>query len=588
VQEILSLTTSMVAFLPRKKALFNFNIFNSNNSMSQKFADLFESSQHNQKLYPGALIKATIKRIEKDRVVIDGGLKSEAVLPLQQFLDLNGNITVSVGDIVDVAVERLEDGFGETILSREKARRLETWIKLAEACESKETLTGMVTGRIKGGLNVQYEDITAFLPGSLVDVRAVRDTNHLEGKPIEFKVIKVDQKSNNVVVSRRAVLEEHGQVDKEAMLSQIEEGQELKGVVKNLTDYGAFVDLGGVDGLLHITDISWKRVKHPSEVLNIGDELLVKVLKYDRDKNRVSLGLKQLGDDPWSDLGEKYAVGNKIMGKVTTITDYGAFIDIGNGFEGLVHMSEMDWTNKNANPGKIVSQGQSIEVMILDVDPARRRFSLGLKQCQNNPWTNFAEKYQVGDKVATNIKSITDFGIFVGLENNIDGLIHLSDLSWEKSPEEAVRDYKKGDAIEAVILSIDIERERISLGVKQLSPNHFEEYLEKHSKNSVVSGTVTAMDDKELTVALAEGITGKIRLSDAASEKLFDLQSAFTVGQNITAKILNADKKNNVVNLSIKAKEQMDQKTALKELKQSGAPGATLGDLFKEQMDKGE
>ncbi len=578
----------MVAFLPRKKALFNFNIFNSNNSMSQKFADLFESSQHNQKLYPGALIKATIKRIEKDRVVIDGGLKSEAVLPLQQFLDLNGNITVSVGDIVDVAVERLEDGFGETILSREKARRLETWIKLAEACESKETLTGMVTGRIKGGLNVQYEDITAFLPGSLVDVRAVRDTNHLEGKPIEFKVIKVDQKSNNVVVSRRAVLEEHGQVDKEAMLSQIEEGQELKGVVKNLTDYGAFVDLGGVDGLLHITDISWKRVKHPSEVLNIGDELLVKVLKYDRDKNRVSLGLKQLGDDPWSDLGEKYAVGNKIMGKVTTITDYGAFIDIGNGFEGLVHMSEMDWTNKNANPGKIVSQGQSIEVMILDVDPARRRFSLGLKQCQNNPWTNFAEKYQVGDKVATNIKSITDFGIFVGLENNIDGLIHLSDLSWEKSPEEAVRDYKKGDAIEAVILSIDIERERISLGVKQLSPNHFEEYLEKHSKNSVVSGTVTAMDDKELTVALAEGITGKIRLSDAASEKLFDLQSAFTVGQNITAKILNADKKNNVVNLSIKAKEQMDQKTALKELKQSGAPGATLGDLFKEQMDKGE
>jgi small subunit ribosomal protein S1 len=551
--------------------------------MTENFADLFESSP-NQIFAPGKIIKGTIVRFEKDNVIVDAGLKSEGVIPRTQFLNERGELDVVVGDEVDVAVEKMEDGFGETVLSRERARRLETWIRLVHAHEKNETIQGYVSGKVKGGFTVELNDLKAFLPGSLIDVRPLRDTSHLEHKTLDFKVIKIDQKRNNIVVSRRAVLEEMGSGEREALLGQLEEGQELKGVVKNLTDYGAFIDLGGLDGLLHITDMSWKRIKHPNEVLHIGDEIEVKVLKYDREKNRVSLGMKQLGDDPWSDLASRYRVGDRVNGKITTITDYGAFVEINNGVEGLIHMSEMDWTNKNANPNKIVTVGQEVEVMVLEIDQERRRFSLGLKQCIANPWDAFANKHSVGEKMTATIKSITDFGVFIGLDGSVDGLIHLSDLSWEKPAEDAVRDYKKGDSVEAVILAIDPERERISLGIKQLTPNVFGEFVEKYPKNSIISGTVKSVDEHEAIIELTAEVEGRVKAMDISDEKIDDARNALKVGDTVEAKVMGVDRKSRMLNLSIKAKDHFDQKAALKELKQSAAPNAKLGDLFKDSM----
>jgi len=550
--------------------------------MTESFADLFESSLSNKELTQGIILKGIVVRIDNDTVVVNAGLKSEGVIPRVQFLDENGEFNVSVGDVVDVAVDKVDDGFGETILSREKARRVETWTRLITLHEENATVQGFVSSKVKGGFTVEFDDLKAFLPGSLIDIRPLRDTTHLEGKMLDFKIIKIDQKRNNIVVSRRAVLEEENGADRDSLLQNIEEGQELKGVVKNLTDYGAFVDLGGLDGLLHITDMSWKRIKHPSEVLNVGDEIEVKVLKYDREKNRVSLGVKQLANDPWADLASRYQVGTRLHGKVTTITDYGAFIEIDNGVEGLIHMSEMDWTNKNANPNKILTLGQEVEVMVLEIDQERRRFSLGLKQCIANPWDAFSAKHKVGDKMKAVIKSITDFGIFIGLEGNIDGLIHLSDLSWDKPGEDAVRDYKKGDEVEAVILAIDPERERISLGVKQLTPNQFAEYADANPKNSVVIGTVASVDEKEAIVTLADEIQGHIKASE------FSEGEVLTVGQTVEAKIMSIDKKTRMIALSIKAKDMHDQKAALKELKQSSAPATKFGDLLKGKMNSAE
>jgi small subunit ribosomal protein S1 len=553
--------------------------------MSENFAELFEQSLIGKELTPGTIITGKVVHIGPENVVINAGLKSEGVIPLVQFKNEHGEIEISVGDEVDVALDKLEDGFGETILSRDKAKRAETWRALLAANENNETVMGIITSKVKGGFTVEVGNIRAFLPGSLIDVRPLRDTAHLEGKDLEFKIIKVDQKRNNIVVSRRAVIEEENGAEREALLDNMQEGSELKGIVKNLTDYGAFIDLGGVDGLLHITDMSWKRIKHPSEMLNIGDEIDVKVLKYDAEKKRVSLGMKQLGDDPWSDLARRYQPGSRLFGKVTTITDYGCFVEIENGVEGLVHMSEMDWTNKNINPNKVVTIGQEVEVMVLEIDEDRRRFSLGLKQCVPNPWDEFASQHQTGEKLMGAIKSITDFGVFIGLDGGIDGLIHLSDLSWDKAGEEAVRDYQKGQEVEAVILAIDPERERISLGVKQLTNNGFAAYCDAHPKGSIVTGTLTVVEEKEARVDLGSEVEGVIRANDIAQEKVSDAREELRSGEQVEAKIIGIDKKNRVVNLSIKAKDEQDQKEALQELKQSSAPNATFGDLFKEKMD---
>ncbi|HFQ8903120.1 TPA: 30S ribosomal protein S1 [Klebsiella pneumoniae] len=531
--------------------------------MTESFAQLFEESLKEIETRPGSIVRGVVVAIDKDVVLVDAGLKSESAIPAEQFKNAQGELEIQVGDEVDVALDAVEDGFGETLLSREKAKRHEAWITLEKAYEDAETVTGVINGKVKGGFTVELNGIRAFLPGSLVDVRPVRDTLHLEGKELEFKVIKLDQKRNNVVVSRRAVIESENSAERDQLLENLQEGMEVKGIVKNLTDYGAFVDLGGVDGLLHITDMAWKRVKHPSEIVNVGDEITVKVLKFDRERTRVSLGLKQLGEDPWVAIAKRYPEGTKLTGRVTNLTDYGCFVEIEEGVEGLVHVSEMDWTNKNIHPSKVVNVGDVVEVMVLDIDEERRRISLGLKQCKSNPWQQFAETHNKGDRVEGKIKSITDFGIFIGLDGGIDGLVHLSDISWNVAGEEAVREYKKGDEIAAVVLQVDAERERISLGVKQLAEDPFNNYVALNKKGAIVVGKVTAVDAKGATVELADGVEGYLRASEASRDRVEDATLVLSVGDEVEAKFTGVDRKNRVVNLSVRAKDEAEEKDAI-------------------------
>ncbi|NQZ28003.1 MAG: 30S ribosomal protein S1 [Colwellia sp.] len=535
--------------------------------MMENFAELFEESLKEIETRPGSIIKGTIVAINKDNVIVDAGLKSESVISIDQFKNAAGELEVVVGDEIDVALDATDDGFGETILSREKAKRHEAWQVLEKAYEEKETVIGVINGKVKGGFTVEVSNIRAFLPGSLVDVRPVRDTAHLEGKDLEFKVIKLDQKRNNVVVSRRAVIEAEGSAERDELLESLAEGQEVKGIVKNLTDYGAFVDLGGIDGLLHITDMAWKRVKHPSEIVNVGDEIQVKVLKFDRERTRVSLGMKQLGEDPWVAIANRYPEGSKLSGRVTNLTDYGCFVEIQEGVEGLVHVSEMDWTNKNIHPSKVVNLGDSVEVLVLEIDEERRRISLGLKQCIANPWEEFAKNFNKGDKVSGKIKSITDFGIFIGLDGGIDGLVHLSDISWAGG-EEAVRDYKKGDEIDAIVLQVDPERERISLGVKQAEDDPFNMYLTDKKKGAIVTGKVTAVDAKGATIELAESVEGYLRVGDISVDRIEDASAVLKVGDDVEAKFMGVDRKNRTISLSIKAKDQADEREAMDNLNQ--------------------
>lgn len=554
--------------------------------MSESFKELFEQSIKGAQFYPGAIITAKVIDIDEDYVTLNAGLKSEGIVAVEEFHDKNGQLEVHVGDMVEVALDSVEDGYGETLLSREKAKRQEAWRNLSKSHENNETVTGLISGKVKGGFTVEIGTIRAFLPGSLVDVRPVRDPSYLEGKELEFKVIKMDLKRNNIVVSRRAVVEEESSADRQALLESLHDGQILNGIVKNLTDYGAFIDLGGIDGLLHITDISWKRVKHPSELLTVGQDVKVKVLSFDSERNRVSLGMKQLGNDPWIDLVERYPVGKKLQGKVTNITDYGCFVEIEEGVEGLVHMSEMDWTNKNVHPSKVVSMGDLVDVMVLEIDEERRRISLGMKQCVGNPWHQFAESHAKNQKVKGKIRSITDFGIFIGLDGEIDGLVHLSDISWNTPGEEAVKQFKKGQELEAVILAIDAERERISLGLKQLEGDTFSGFVEEHAKGTIVKGTVTAVDAKVVTVELAPEVVGTIKASELSEDKVDDATTMFKEGDEVEAKIVNIDKKNRTVSLSIKAKDAHDQAEAIKKYSRSSDLGGstTLGDLLKEKM----
>ncbi|KFD17999.1 MULTISPECIES: 30S ribosomal protein S1 [Tatumella] len=531
--------------------------------MTESFAQLFEESLNEIETRPGSIVRGVVVAIDKDIVLVDAGLKSESAIPAEQFKNAAGELEIQVGDEVDVALDAVEDGFGETLLSREKAKRHEAWITLEKAYEEAETVTGVINGKVKGGFTVELNGIRAFLPGSLVDVRPVRDTLHLEGKELEFKVIKLDQKRNNVVVSRRAVIESENSAERDQLLENLQEGMEVKGIVKNLTDYGAFVDLGGVDGLLHITDMAWKRVKHPSEIVNVGDEITVKVLKFDRERTRVSLGLKQLGEDPWVAIAKRYPESTRLTGRVTNLTDYGCFVEIEEGVEGLVHVSEMDWTNKNIHPSKVVNVGDVVEVMVLDIDEERRRISLGLKQCKSNPWQQFAETHNKGDRVEGKIKSITDFGIFIGLDGGIDGLVHLSDISWNATGEEAVREYKKGDEIAAVVLQVDAERERISLGVKQLAEDPFNNYITLNKKGAIVTGKVTAVDAKGATVELADGVEGYLRASEASRDRIEDATLVLNVGDDVEAKFTGVDRKNRVVSLSVRAKDEADEKDAI-------------------------
>ncbi|MET0026152.1 MAG: 30S ribosomal protein S1 [Candidatus Thiodiazotropha sp.] len=554
--------------------------------MTESFAELFEESLSNTQLRNGAIIIGTVLDITPEAVIVNAGLKSEGVIPRVQFLNQNGEIEVEVGDQVEVALDAVEDGFGATRLSREKAKRDQAWKVLEKAHEAEETVIGRINGKVKGGFTVELNDIRAFLPGSLVDVRPVRDTAYLEGKDLEFKVIKLDRRRNNVVVSRRAVVEQEYSEEREKLLENLQEGQEVTGVVKNLTDYGAFVDLGGIDGLLHITDMAWKRVKHPSEVVEIGDEIQVKILKFDRDRNRVSLGLKQMGDDPWVALARRYPEGTRLFGKVTNIADYGCFVEIEEGVEGLVHVSEMDWTNKNVHPSKVVSLGDEVEVMVLDIDEERRRVSLGIKQCKANPWEEFSTTHKKGDHVSGNIKSITDFGIFIGLDGGIDGLIHLSDISWDDEGEDAIRNFKKGDEVETVVLSVDPERERISLGIKQLAQDPFSLFVAANEKGSFVKGTVAEVDAKGAVVALADGVEGYLRASELSRDRVEDARSMLKEGDEIEAKFVGVDRKNRTISLSIKAKDADEEAAAIKGYARDAATSApTLGDLLKEQMD---
>ncbi|HGJ5881843.1 30S ribosomal protein S1 [Arsenophonus sp.] len=531
--------------------------------MTESFAQLFEESLQSIETRPGAIVRGVVVAIDKDVVLVDAGLKSESAIPVEQFKNVQGELEIQVGDEIDVALDAVEDGFGETILSREKAKRHEAWLMLEKAYEDAETVIGIINGKVKGGFTVELKGIRAFLPGSLVDVRPARDTAHLEGKELEFKVIKLDQKRNNVVVSRRAVIESESSAERDQLLENLQEGMEVKGIVKNLTDYGAFVDLGGVDGLLHITDMAWKRVKHPSEIVNVGDEINVKVLKFDRDRTRVSLGLKQLGEDPWVAIAKRYPEGTKLTGRVTNLTDYGCFVEIEEGVEGLVHVSEMDWTNKNIHPSKVVNVGDVVEVMVLDIDEERRRISLGLKQCKPNPWQQFAETHNKNDRVEGKIKSITDFGIFIGLEGGIDGLVHLSDISWNVAGEEAVREYKKGDEIAAVVLQVDAERERISLGIKQLAEDPFNNYLSAHKKGVIVTGKVVAVDAKGATIELAAGVEGHLRASEASRDRVEDTTQVLNVGDTVEAKYTGVDRKNRIITLSVRAKDEADEKDAI-------------------------
>jgi small subunit ribosomal protein S1 len=555
--------------------------------MAESFAQLFEESLIKLRLQSGQLITGEVVHVDEDVVIVNAGLKSEGIIPAVQFKDAHGDVQVKVGDHVEVVVESLEDGTGETLLSREKACRVKAWEDLEKAFEDQSIVTGVMTGKVKGGYTVAVNGVRAFLPSSLVDVRPVRDPSYLEGKELEFKVIKIDRKRSNVVVSRRAVVEKEISAERQALLSNLEEGQVIKGVVKNLTDYGAFVDLGGIDGLLHITDLAWKRVKHPSEVLKIGDEIEAKVLRYDRERNRVSLGLKQLGDDPWVDITRRYPERTRLFGKVTNITDYGAFVEIEPGVEGLVHVSEMDWTNKNVHPTKVVQLGDEVEVMVLDIDTERRRISLGMKQCQPNPWQEFAAIHNKNERIQGKIKSITDFGVFVGLEGSIDGLIHLSDLSWSRPGEEAVRDYKKGDDVEAVILAIDPERERISLGIKQLDGDPFTAFVGNHGKGAIVTGSVTAIDAKGAVIKLGDDIEGYLRASELGRERVEDARTVLKEGDTVEAKITTIDRKNRKISLSVKAKDIAEESEAVQEYaRKAGSGGAsTLGSKLKEKLD---
>ena len=558
--------------------------------MSESFAELFEESFASQQIKPGAIITGIVVAVNDDVVLISAGLKSEAVIPIEQFQNEKGEADVSVGDEFEVALDAVEDGFGETKLSREKAVRARTWTELEKSFEKGEVVTGVINGRVKGGFTVEIDNVRAFLPGSLVDVRPVRDPAYLEGKSLEFKVIKLDQRRNNVVVSRRAVVEQEYSAEREQLLESLQEGNSVKGIVKNLTDYGAFVDLGGIDGLLHITDMAWKRVKHPSEVVAVGEEIDVKILKFDRERQRVSLGIKQLGDDPWHDLARRYTPQTRLFGKITNIADYGCFVEIEEGVEGLVHVSEMDWTNKNVNPAKIVQIGDEVEVMVIEIDEERRRISLGIKQCKANPWAEFSATVNRGDKVSGQIKSITDFGIFIGLDGGIDGLVHLSDISWDLPGEEAVRNYKKGQEIEASVLAIDSERERISLGIKQLDKDPFSAWLAEHPKNTVVKGTVTEVDARVATVDLGNGVIGSLRASELARGRVEDARTMIKVGEEIEAKFTNVDRKNRTVALSIKAKEVTEEAEALSSYKSDSATspaGTTLGELLKEKISGG-
>ncbi|MCL1131545.1 30S ribosomal protein S1 [Shewanella sairae] len=551
--------------------------------MTESFADLFEQSLNELEFRPGSIVRGVVVAIENGMVLVDAGLKSESPIPAEQFKNAQGALEIAVGDEVDVALDSVEDGFGETQLSREKAKRHEAWIVLEKAYEDAETVIGIINGKVKGGFTVELNGIRAFLPGSLVDVRPVRDTAHLENKELEFKVIKLDQKRNNVVVSRRAVIESESSAERDALLENLQEGQSVKGIVKNLTDYGAFVDLGGVDGLLHITDMAWKRVKHPSEIVNVGDEINVKVLKYDRERTRVSLGLKQLGEDPWLEISKRYPENTRLTGRVTNLTDYGCFVEIEEGVEGLVHVSEMDWTNKNIHPSKVVNLGDEVEVLVLDIDEERRRISLGLKQCKTNPWDDFAERFNKGDKVSGKIKSITDFGIFIGLDGGIDGLVHLSDISWNGTGEDAVAEYKKGDEIHAVVLSVDPERERISLGVKQTEDDPFNAYLADKKKGVVVNGVVTAVDAKGVTIELAETVEGYLRVSDISRERIEDASTVYAVGDKVESKFMGVDRKNRTISLSIRAKDEAEEKEAMASLNKQDdvAMSSAMAEAFK-------
>ena len=559
--------------------------------MSESFADLFEESLNTIEMAPGSIVTGTVVDIDDDWVVVHAGLKSEGVIPKNQFLNEEGVCTLTIGDQVKVAMEVVDDGFGETRLSREKARRAESWEKLEEASEQGEVVIGIINGKVKGGFTVDVNDIRAFLPGSLVDIRPLRETAHLEGKPLEFKVIKLDQKRNNVVVSRRAVLEEENSHEREELLASMQEGQDVKGIVKNLTDYGAFVDLGGVDGLLHITDMAWKRIRHPSEMVNVGDEVDVRILKFDREKNRVSLGMKQLGDDPWADIVRRYPEGARVMATVTNLTDYGCFAEIEEGVEGLVHVSEMDWTNKNIHPSKVVSVGDETEVMVLDIDQERRRISLGIKQCRPNPWESFSIAHAKSDTITGTIKSITDFGIFIGLEGGIDGLVHLSDISWNEAGETAVRRYAKGEQIETIILSVDPERERISLGIKQMEKDPFSDYSAAHDRGDIVKGKVLEVQPKEAIIELAEDVTGLLKAAEISIDRVEDARNVLKEGEELEVKIINLDRKNRTIGLSIKAKDVEEERQAVKDhqKQESDRSGpATLGDLIKAQMKKPE
>jgi small subunit ribosomal protein S1 len=561
-----------------------------NAAMTESFAELFEQSQsHLAKLKPGSIVTGTIVEVRTDVVVINAGLKSEGIVPIEQFRNDAGEIDVGVGDEVKVALDSLENGFGETVLSREKAKRAMVWDELEEALEKNETIVGRISGKVKGGFTVDIKDVRAFLPGSLVDVRPVRDPVYLEGKELEFKLIKLDRKRNNVVVSRRAVVESEHSEEREQLLEKLVEGAVLKGVVKNLTDYGAFVDLGGIDGLLHITDMAWKRVRHPSEVVEVGAELDVRVLKYDKERNRVSLGLKQLGEDPWDNIARRYPANTRVFGKVSNVTDYGAFVEIEPGVEGLVHVSEMDWTNKNVNPSKVVQVGDELQVMVLDVDEERRRISLGIKQVTSNPWETFAAIHKKNDKVSGQIKSITDFGIFIGLDGGIDGLIHLSDISWNSTGEDIARNYKKGDTLEAVVLAVDPERERISLGVKQMEQDPFGQYVASNTKGSIVKGTVKEVDAKGATIDLGEGVEGYLAARDIAKERIDDATQHLKVGDEVEARFIGMDRKGRTMQLSIKAKDEAEEQEAMSDYNRSAADASSgttkLGALLREQLN---
>ncbi|MBC8518971.1 MAG: 30S ribosomal protein S1 [Gammaproteobacteria bacterium] len=559
--------------------------------MSENFAELLEESFRSTVMENGELVSGTVIDVTDEVVLVNAGLKTEAAIPAEQFRGRNGDMEVAVGDIVEVALESVADGYGETILSREKAKRQEAWNRLQTALDANETVIGVISGKVRGGFTVDLDDIRAFLPGSLVDVRPVRDTAYLEGKDLEFKVIKLDQKRNNVVVSRRAVVEAEYSAEREELLKTLEEGVNINGIVKNLTDYGAFIDLGGIDGLLHITDMAWKRVRHPSEIVNVGEEISVQVLRYDRERSRVSLGLKQMGEDPWMNIARRYPAGTRVFGKITNIADYGSFVEIEDGVEGLVHTSEMDWTNKNIHPSKVVSMGDEVEVMVLDIDEERRRISLGMKQCKANPWELFTLTHKKGDRIVGNIKSITEFGIFIGLEGDIDGLVHLSDISWNESGEDVIRNFSKGDEVETVVLAIDAERERISLGIKQLEQNPFSTYVAENPRGTIVTGTVGEVDARGAVIVLNEDVTGYLRVSEISKDRVEDARTNLSEGDEIEVAILGVDRKSNTLNLSIKQKDSLDEEKAIKDyneanaVEEEAAGSTTIGDLIKEQMD---